>query len=108
MSMVVHLHAFSGAEADAFAEIRARGWHPLAREVAPEHNEPHFHPFDTMIYIVGGELRFHDVATGELRICPPGTRIDDIGENLHREDHDGYRAIVGFRDDPSVIFGTER
>jgi hypothetical protein len=51
-----------------------------------------------------GVLRFHDVTAGELRICPPGTRIDDIGENLHREDHDGYRAIVGFRDDPAAMF----
>jgi len=103
MSMDVHLDAFSGTEADALAEIRAKGWYPLARDVAPEHNEPHFHPFDSIIYIVEGVLRFHDVATGELRICPPGTRIDDIGENLHREDHEGYRAIVGFSDYPAGL-----
>lgn len=106
MSMDVHLHAFGGTEPDAFAEIATMGWYPFTTEVAPEHNEPHFHPFDSIIFIVAGELRFHDVATGEVRVCPPGTRIDDIGENLHREDHDGYRAIVAFRDDPAGLFAA--
>jgi hypothetical protein len=106
MSMDVHLNAFSGTEEAALAEIEAKGLYPFATDVAPEHNEPHFHPFDSIIYIVDGLLRFHDVASGELRVCPPGTRIDDIGENLHREDHDGYRAIVGFSDDPAVLFAS--
>lgn len=104
MSMIVHLNAFSGTEPDALAEISAMGWYPLASDVAPEHNEPHFHPFDSIVFIVDGVLRFHDVVTGEFHVCPPGTRIDDLGDNLHREDHDGYRAIVGFAQDPAVLF----
>lgn len=107
MSMVVHFEAFSGAEADAYAAIAAMGWHPFATDVAAEHNEPHFHPFDSVIFVVGGELRFHDAETGELRVCPPGTKIDDLGENLHREDHDGYRAIVGFEQDPAILFAAQ-
>jgi hypothetical protein len=104
--MQVHVTAFSGSEEDAFADIQARGLFPFPTDVPPEHNEPHFHPFDSIIYIVGGELRYHDSDTGDLCICPPGTRIDDLGENLHREDHDGYRAIVGFFEDPAVLFAT--
>ena len=106
MSMDVHLHAFSGTEDDAHAEVRAMGWYPMASDVAAEHNEPHFHPFDSIVFIVDGVLRFHDLATGEFHVCPPGTRIDDLGENMHREDHDGYRAVVGFREDPAVLFAA--
>jgi len=106
MSMVVHLQAFSSTEPDALAEIQAMGWYPYASDVAAEHNEPHFHPFDSIVFIVDGELRFHDVATGEFHVCPAGTRIDDIGENVHREAHDGYRAIVAFEQDPAVLFAA--
>ncbi|CAB4364038.1 MAG: hypothetical protein F2681_08140 [Actinobacteria bacterium] len=106
MSMVVHLQAFSGTELDARAEIQAMGWYPYASDVAAEHNESHFHPFDSIVFIVDGVLRFHDVVTSEFHVCPPGTRIDDIGENVHREDHEGYRAIVAFAEDPAVLFAS--
>jgi len=102
--MKIYPDAFSTKE-DALASIAAIGWHPLVREVKPERNEPHVHPFDSVIYVIDGSMDFFDVDAGEFRRCGPGTRVEDFGANLHREDHNGYTAVVGFAQDPVELFG---
>lgn len=102
--MKTYPNAFA-TEADAIIEIKAIGWYPLVREVKPETNEPHIHPFDSVIYVIDGSMDFFDVDAGVFRRCPPGTRVEDFGDNLHREDHNRYKAVVGFKDDPAELFG---
>ena len=64
------------------------------------------HPsFHSVICVIGGSVDFFDVDAGEFRRCGPETRVEDFGNNLHREDHDGYTAVVGFKDNPVELFG---
>lgn len=43
-------------EAQAYAEIEAMGYHPLALDFPAEENELHWHDFDSVLYITSGEL----------------------------------------------------
>jgi hypothetical protein len=103
MTFSVRDNAFT-TEGEALAEIEAAGWYPMARDVAPEHNNPHSHDFDSVVYVLDGSMDFFEPETGIHHRCGPGSRVEDFGDNVHREEHDGYRALVGFKDDPAILF----
>jgi hypothetical protein len=107
MTFSVTPHAFT-TEAEARAEIDAAGWYPMLRDVQPEHNTPHYHDFDSVIFVLDGSMDFFEVETGIHHRCGPGSRVEDSGPNVHREEHDGYRALVGFKEDPEVLFTQPR
>ena len=90
-------------EAEAVGEIEAAGYFPLALDFAAESNEDHWHDFDSMVYILDGEITLFDSQTGESCVCGKGTRIAAPRGVLHREETAGHRAMIGFSVDPSQL-----
>jgi hypothetical protein len=102
MSMNIRNDHFS-TEEEAVAEIKAAGYWPLTLEVPPEKNENHWHDFDSMLFVLEGELSVMEAETGESCVCIPGTRILAKAGVLHREEHNGFKAVIGFSVDPSTL-----
>ncbi|MGA0604267.1 MerR family transcriptional regulator [Caulobacter sp. KR2-114] len=98
-------HDAFAAESEAMAVIEAAGFHPLAVEIPPETNENHWHDFDSIIFVLEGELVVIDAESGDSLACGPGSRIDFPRGILHHEDHKGYRALIGFSVDPTTLKG---
>jgi hypothetical protein len=90
-------------EEEAVAEIKAAGYWPLTLEFPPEKNENHWHDFDSMVFVLQGKLSLTEADTGENCICGPGTRIIAKAGLRHREEHRGYKAVLGLSVDPSTL-----
>lgn len=103
MTFSITPNAFT-TEAEARAEIEAAGWLWHVADVPAEHNQPHYHPFDSTVFVLDGSMDFYELETGIHHRCGPGTRVQDWGPNVHQEEHDGYRSLVGFKEDPAVLF----
>ena len=65
--------------------------------------QPHFHDFDTLVFIMEGSLDFIDIETGLQHRCGPGTLVEDIGHNRHAESHAGFRSLTAYRVDPATL-----
>ncbi len=50
-----------------------------------------------------GELILTEAESGKRQVCPAGTKIVGNRGVLHREQTDGYRAIIGFSVDPAEL-----
>jgi DNA-binding transcriptional MerR regulator len=98
-------HDAFALESEAMAVIHAAGLHPLLIDVPAETNENHWHDFDSIIFVLEGELVVMDAASGETLACGPGSRIDFPRGIIHHEHHEGYRALVGFSIDPAAFKG---
>ena len=92
-------------ESEAMAVIDAAGLHPLLVDVPAETNENHWHDFDSIIFVLEGELVVTEAASGGTLACGPGSRIDFPRGLIHHEHHKGYRALVGFSVDPATFDG---
>jgi hypothetical protein len=90
-------------EAEAIAEIEAAGYWPVTVDFPPEKNDDHWHDFDSLVFILEGEVGLTETDTGEQCVCGPGTRIAAKAGVLHREDHRGYKAVVGLSVDPATL-----
>ena len=88
---------------EALAEIEAAGLHPITIDFEAETVGDHWHDFDATLYILEGTLNVTDVETGESCSCPPGTRLVAKAGVLHREQHDGYKALIGLSVDPAKL-----
>ena len=97
-------HDAFALEDEAMAAIQAAGFHPLLIDIPAETNEDHWHDFDSIIFVLDGELVVTTAATGETLACGAGSRIDFPRGVIHRENHQGYRALVGFSVDPATLF----
>ena len=90
-------------EEQAFAEIAARDWHALARDVVGTNEELHWHDFDTVVYIVKGTA-IAALEDGSLVTAGPGTRVEAPARLVHRDVADSnYRAIFGFSIHPAAF-----
>ena len=90
-------------EDDARAEIEAAGFWPIMIEFPPEKNDDHWHDFDSMLYVLEGELTVHEAESGETCVCGPGTRIVAKAGVLHHEEHSGYKALIGLSIEPAKL-----
>ena len=90
-------------EEEAVAEINAAGYGPMTLEFEPEKNENHWHDFDATLFVLEGELTLTEAESGETCVCGPGTRLIAKAGVLHREEHRGYKAVIGFSIDPSTL-----
>ena len=52
-------------EAQAYAEIEAMGYHAMAFDFPAEENDLHWHDFDSVLYVTGGELTVSVEGEGE-------------------------------------------
>jgi DNA-binding transcriptional MerR regulator len=91
-------------EDEAMAAILAAGFYPVRLDVPAETNEDHWHDFDSMIFVLEGENVVTVAATGETLACGPGSRADFPRGVVHRETHQGYRALFGLSIDPATAF----
>ncbi|MBC7520080.1 MAG: hypothetical protein H7268_03145 [Sandarakinorhabdus sp.] len=90
-------------EAQALAEIDAAGFHSLVLDIPAETNELHFHDFDTKFYVLGGGLQLTVGDTGSVHDVRPGDRVVADAGWVHRESHQGFRAVFGFSVPPSML-----
>lgn len=90
-------------ESEVLAEIETAGYFPLTLDFPTEANEDHWHDFDSMVYIVKGEITIYDTDTGESCVCGAGTKIMAPAGVLHREKTSGHKAIIAFSIDPSEL-----
>jgi DNA-binding transcriptional MerR regulator len=102
---ITKTHDAFAVEDEAMAAIRRAGFYPLLLEVPAESNENHWHDFDAMIFVLEGVNVVTVAATGETLACGPGSRADFPRGVVHRESHQGYRALFGFSVDPATFDG---
>ena len=62
-------------EAAALEEIAAAGYFPLTLDFPAESNEDHWHDFDSLTYVMAGEVTITDPGTGLAKVCGAGTKI---------------------------------
>lgn len=90
-------------EASALAEIEAAGYFPITLDVPAESNEDHWHDFDSLVYILDGEITITDPKSGEACICSKGAKITAPRGVLHREQTPGHKALIGLSIDPEKL-----
>jgi quercetin dioxygenase-like cupin family protein len=90
-------------ESEVLTEIEAVGYFPLTLDFPAESNEDHWHDFDSMVYILEGEITITEAETGESCTCGAGTKIMAPGGVLHREQTAGHKALIGFSIDPAEL-----
>jgi len=96
-------HGHSVTEQQAIEELTQLGYHPVVAEVPPADNQFHRHEFDTIFYVLEGELELTVRDTGEVTVLKAGDRIQTTGDIVHRERHNGYKAVFGFSVDPATL-----
>ena len=90
-------------EAQAYAEIEAMGYHPMALDFPAEENELHWHDFDSVLYITAGELTVSVEGEEASVTCGRGAKIVGTAGVVHREKTSGYSAIIGFAVAPETL-----
>ena len=83
-------------EAQAYAEIEAMNYHAMAFDFPVEKNELHWHDFDSVLYVTGGELTVWVDGEYDSVTCQRGAKIVATAGTVHREQTPGYSAIIGF------------
>lgn len=105
MKITVEPAHFDSSES-ARREIADHGLHLCEMSVPPVDNETHWHDFSTLIYLLDGELRITDTASGEVLVAGPGARVTVPERVLHSEHSaDGYRILAGMSVDPASLAG---
>ena len=102
MAIDIKYDHFSTAE-EARAEIEAAGYHPVEATFEPEKTEDHWHDFDSMVFVLDGEVTLTDIDAGETCTCGKGTRVLGKAGVAHREDHQGYKALIGLSVPPAQL-----
>ena len=90
-------------EAQAYAEIEGRGFHAVALDFPGESNDFHWHDFDAVVYITAGQLKVVVEGHGEPYICTRGTKFNAAAGVVHREESEGYSAIIGLSVPPENL-----
>jgi len=90
-------------EAQAYSEIDAMGYHAVTLDFAAEETPFHWHDFDSVVYITGGALQLS--VEGEERPirCERGAKFVASAGVVHREQTEGYSAIIGLSVAPEVL-----
>jgi hypothetical protein len=86
-------------EAEALADVLARGWEGLTVTAPAEDAEWHWHDFDSVITILEGEVRVEFGDGSAAMDLKAGARIEAPREVVHREITQGYRrsSVSAFR-----------
>jgi quercetin dioxygenase-like cupin family protein len=93
--MNIELEQFNG-EQQALSEIEAAGYFPLTLDFPAEANEDHWHDFDSIVFVLDGEVTISEPETGESCVIAAGSKFSAPGGILHRETSAGYKALIGF------------
>jgi hypothetical protein len=90
-------------EAEAQKEISDAGYYPLTIDFPALTNEEHWHDFDSMSYVLEGEVTLTDTQAGTVHVCKPGTKIIGTRGFLHHEKTEGYKALIGVSVNPEEL-----
>jgi len=90
-------------EAQAYAEIDALGYHAMTLDFPAVENELHWHDFDSVLYVTGGELTVWVDGEDESVTYQRGAKIVATAGTVHREKTPGYSAIIGFSVAPETL-----
>lgn len=90
-------------EAQAYAEIEAMGYHAMTLDFPSEENELHWHDFDSVVYVTGGELTVSVEGEYEPVTCGRGAKIVATAGLVHKESTPGYSAIIGISQSPGAL-----
>ncbi|MFT5612647.1 MAG: hypothetical protein ACI9WC_003547 [Arenicella sp.] len=90
-------------EAEAVATIKKAGFFPAILDIDPVTNTPHWHDFDSMLFVLDGQLMITNDVSGEVCVLEPGDRVDWPARLLHHENHKDFRAVFGFSVDPTTL-----
>jgi len=101
-AMNIDVQPFSSEE-QAQAEIESAGYFPLTLDFPAETNEDHWHDFDSMVYVLDGEVTVTEAETGESCVVAAGSKLIAPGGVLHRETTAGYKALIGFSVPPQDL-----
>ena len=96
-------HNYFSEESEVLAEIEAAGYHAVTLDFEAESNDAHWHDFDSLVYILDGQITVTDEQTGESCVCERGTKITAPRGVLHREDTPGHRATIGLSVKPEEL-----
>ena len=90
-------------EAEALAEIEARGWYGFVRDVVVEEDEElHWHDFDAVLYVMQGTARA-STPTGIVE-AGPGVLAEAKAGWVHADiAGTTYRGVFGFSVDPAQM-----
>jgi hypothetical protein len=91
------------SEQDAIDRLKSMGYYTLTAKVPPANNEFHWHDFDTTFFIIDGEFRARCEGDDDYRAAGFGAQVDAPRGVVHREQHDGYRAVFGWPIDPATL-----
>ena len=83
-------------EAQAYAEIEAMGYHAMALDFAKEESPFHWHDFGSVLYSTGGEVTLTAEGAESGERCQRGAKIVASAGVVHKEQTEGYSAIIGF------------
>jgi len=90
-------------EAQAYEEIEAMGYHAMAFDFPAEENELHWHDFDSVLYVTGGELTVWVDSEDESVTCQRGAKIVASAGTVHRGQTPEYSAVIGFSAAPEAL-----
>ena len=96
-------HNYFSDESQVQAEIEAAGYHAVTLDFEAENNDPHWHDFDSLVYVLDGQIAVTDEQTGESCVCEKGAKITAPRGVLHREKTPGYRAMIGLSVKPEEL-----
>ena len=85
------------------ASTKEAGYYPVTVDFGAGTNAEQWCDFDSMVYIVDGEITVIDMQTGECCVCAKGTMINAPRGALHREETQGHRSIIGLSVKPDDL-----
>lgn len=91
------------SESEAINEAKAAGLYPVTIDVPPTTNDFHWHDFSTTIYILEGSLEVTERDSGVTYILVAGDKALAGPRFVHREKHDGFKAVFAFDQDPATL-----
>ena len=96
-------HAYFSDESVARAEIEAAGYHPLTISVPAQSKATHWHDFDSLIFILDGEVTITVADSGERCVCRKGTKVVAPARVAHSEETEGYELLLGVSCPPAQM-----
>ncbi|MEQ8313304.1 MAG: cupin domain-containing protein [Gammaproteobacteria bacterium] len=66
-------------------------------------NNPHWHSFDSCLYLVDGEVTVTDVEANKSVTAKKGSTINFPSRVVHFESTDGYKVVAGMSEKPADL-----
>lgn len=98
---ITHGHTLSSDE--AVAALSALGLYAVVVDIPPADNDFHWHDFDSVFYVLEGELEVTDHSSGAVTRLVAGDRVEAKRGVAHRERHNGFKGAFGLSVDPATL-----